>query len=151
GARMAALPPGQTLQATALVHEAYMKLVGDPQARFENRAHFFGAAARAMRNVLVDEYRAKSRVKRGGDRDRVPLDVSLPDPGADVDLLALHEALERLEQQDAEKAEIVMLRYFAGLTVPEVAKTTGLSVATVERRWSFAKAWLLREVRKGDS
>ena len=140
--------PGQTLQATALVHEAYLRLVGDQQPdQWNSRGHFFAAAAEAMRRIMVEQARKKRRVRHGGRFNRVNLDDAavLTEPPVD-DLLALNEALERLEQANASRAEIVKLRYFAGLTVPQAAKAMGISVTSAERYWRFAKAWLLAEI-----
>ncbi len=143
-------PTGQTLQATALVHEAYMRLVGDADVRWENRAHFFGAAARAMRRILVDRARHRGRQKRGGDRERVELgDHAADSPtGGGTDLVALDGALARLEAEDPRKAEVVMLRYFAGLSIEETASALSLSTATVKNEWAFARAWLKRELER---
>jgi RNA polymerase sigma factor (TIGR02999 family) len=133
--------PGQTLDATALVHEAYLRLVGaDGGLHFANRRHFFAAAAEAMRRVLVESARRKQRVKHGGGRRRVDLDAVAATP--DDDLLALHEALTRLEAEAPVRAELVKLRYFAGLTMPEAAAALGVSLATAERYWTYARAWL---------
>ncbi|MHC4549455.1 MAG: ECF-type sigma factor [Planctomycetota bacterium] len=141
--RLAREPPGQTLQATALVHEAYLRLVGDEEADWQNRAHFFAAAAEAMRRILVERARRKARLKHGGGRARQDLDeadlVVLPVP---VDLLALDEALGRLAQEDPVKAELVKLRFFAGLEVAEAARVLGISRATADRHWAYARAWL---------
>jgi RNA polymerase sigma factor (TIGR02999 family) len=146
GARMANLVPGQTLQPTALVHEAYLKLVGRQDPGWNGRGHFFGAAARAMREILVDGVRSKMRHKRGGGRRRVELDeAALIDTGFKVpgdDLLALDAALTRLEASHKQAAEIVMLSYFAGLTHEHIADTLEVSTRTVERGWRFARAWL---------
>jgi RNA polymerase sigma factor (TIGR02999 family) len=145
-------PPGRTLQATALVHEAYLRLIGSSQGQWENKGHFFGAAAQAMRRILVEQARAKAAGKRGGDRSRVDpalADLAL-DPPSD-DILALHEALERLEQADARKAQIVTLHFFAGLTLPEIAEVLGTSVSTVEREWRFTRALLHHEIGMTDS
>ena len=140
---------GQTLQATALVHEAYMRLVGDGEVKWQNRAHFFGAAARAMRRILVDRARHRGRQKRGGDRDRVVLsDQGLAAP-AGTDLVELDAALAKLEAEDARKSEVVMLRYFAGLSIEETAAALALSPATVKNEWTFARAWLKRELERG--
>lgn len=145
---MARLGPGQTLQPTALVHEAYLRLAANGSGRWQSRAHFFGAAARAMRNVLVDHARARGRQRRGGDRRRVPISrVTIACEARSFDVLMLDEALTRLERYDARMGEVVMLRFFAGFTIPETARLIGVSPATVERDWSFARAWLLREVR----
>jgi RNA polymerase sigma factor (TIGR02999 family) len=150
-ARLARESPGPTLQATALVHEAYLRLFGKEGVSFENRAHFFGAAAEAMRRILVERARRRGSLKRGGDRQRVDLDESglavLPPP---VELLAVDEALCRLESEDPAKAELVKLRYFAGLEIAEAARILGISRATADRHWAFARAWLYREIRKGD-
>jgi len=148
--RMRKEPPGQTLQPTALVHEAWLRLVGDENPRFENRAHFFAAAAEAMRRILVENARKKARVKRGGDRKRI--DLADADPAAPLDdenLLALDEALEQLAGEGPEQAEIVKLRYFAGLTIEEAALVLGVSRGTADRRFAFARAWLYDEIRKG--
>ena len=150
--RMAGERVGHTLQTTALVHEAYLRLVGDEDGNWENKAHFFGAAAEAMRRILVDHARKKGRIKRGGDRQRIPLEPGaavLDPPG--TEFLALNEALERLEKIDERKARIVMLRYLAGLTTAETGNALGISTRTVEEEWRFARAWLLRELRKGES
>ena len=139
--------PGQTLQATALVHEAYAKLVCDGEPDWHGRPHFFAAAARAMRNILVDEARRKAAVKRGGNHRRV--DADLEDLVADVpgdDVLALNEALTKLEAEDARKAQIVMLKFFAGLSIPEIAEELEVSASTIEREWRFTRAWLYREL-----
>ena len=139
---------GRTLQATALVHEAYLRLVGVTDLKWENRGHFFGAAARAMRRILVDEARKRGRQKRGGEFDRIELDqADAPAPGK-TDLMGLDDALDRLERDDARKAEIVMLRYFAGLSIEETAAALGLSTATVKKEWAFARAWLKRELER---
>jgi RNA polymerase sigma factor (TIGR02999 family) len=147
-------PSGQTLQATALVHEAYLRLVGDADVQWQNRAHFFGAAARAMRRILVDRARHRGRRKRGGDWDRVELgDKSMPGagPGGGTDLVGLDAALARLEAEDSRKAEVVMLRYFAGLSIEETAAALSLSTATVKNEWTFARAWLKRELERAGS
>src|SRR5207302_1880890 len=136
--------PGQTLDATGLVHEAYLRLVGPADGdRWKDRGHFFAAAAEAMRHVLVDNARRKRRHKRGGGRKRVELDDAAPAaPAAGEDLLALDEALTRLAGDDPEAAAVVQLRYFAGLSVEEAAQSLGLSRATAYRHWTFARAWL---------
>lgn len=145
GAQMAREKPGQTLDATALVHEAYLRLLGD-QA-FANRRHFFAAAAEAMRRILVENARRKARVKHGGGRQRVELDESMAAlPEVSEDLLALDEALTRLEACDSRRAEVVKLRFFAGLSMPQVAEHMGVSLATVERHWAFARVWLYSEL-----
>lgn len=139
---------GQTLQPTALVHEAYLRLVGgDAEPHWNGRGHFFAAAAQAMRHILVDNARRKRREKYGGDRQRVPLDDAMPaPPEAPDDLLALDEALTRLAAEDPEAAELVQLRYFAGLSVEDAAESIGMARATAYRHWTFARAWLLEEV-----
>jgi RNA polymerase sigma factor (TIGR02999 family) len=137
-----------TLQPTALVHEAYLRLVGsDNTVRWDGRGHFFGAAARAMRRILVERARSRGRIKRGGDRGRVELtDVGMAVEPPATDLVALDEALDRLEKHDPRKAEVVMLRYFAGLTIEETAAALSLSAATIKTEWAFARAWLHREI-----
>jgi RNA polymerase sigma factor (TIGR02999 family) len=141
--RMARLPPGQTLQPTALVHEAYLRLLGKRDLHLESRRHFFFAAARAMRDILVEQARSKAGPRRGGGRRRVELAedaVAVEPPVADV--LALHEALADLEKDDPLLAQIVNLRYFAGMSVPEAAEVLGISQRTLHRHWRFIKAWL---------
>jgi RNA polymerase sigma factor (TIGR02999 family) len=147
--RMANEAPGHTLQPTALVHEAWLRLVGDEAAKFENRAHFFGAAAEAMRRILVESARRKKRLKHGGGLQRVDVDeVELPLPMPGDELLALDEALDRLATVDSRAAEVVKLCFFVGLTQEQAAKELGFSVATAERLWSFARAWLFQEMQK---
>ena len=142
--RMAAESPGQTLQATALVHEAYVRLVGsDSGQSWNGRGHFFGAAAEAMRRILVEAARRKRRIKHGGAHRRVDLNDITADPdGRSEELLALDEALDALAREDPSKAELVKLRYFAGLTLEEAAACQGISLATAKRRWAVARAWL---------
>ena len=148
-ARMANEAVGHTLQPTALVHEAWLRLVGHEATQFQNRAHFFGAAAEAMRRILVDRAREKQALKRGGHLQRIDLDgVELPSPMPDDELLALDEALDRLATVDTRAAEMVKLCFFVGLTQPEAARELGVSLATAERIWGFARAWLLREIKK---
>jgi RNA polymerase sigma factor (TIGR02999 family) len=140
--------PGQTLQATALVHEAYLRLVGGQEAQnWNSRGHFFGAAAEAMRRLLIQKARRRRAEKRGGDRERIVLDLALL-PAADRDerLLALDEAMSRLEEQHPEQARVVKLRFFAGLTIEEAAGAMGISDATADRYWVYARAWLQREM-----
>jgi RNA polymerase sigma factor (TIGR02999 family) len=147
--KMANEAPGHTLQPTALVHEAWLHLGGDDQPTWQNRAHFFGAAAEAMRRILVDRAREKKALKRGGDLERVDINgLELPSPMPDDELLALDEALDRLATVDTRAAEMVKLCFFVGLTQPEAARELGVSLATAERIWGFARAWLLREVKK---
>lgn len=145
-ARLAQEKPGQTLQATALVHEAYMRLVdAEMVPNWNSRGHFFGAAAEAMRRLLVENARRKSSQKRGGHRVRVELDVAEPAvPDASDDLLALSEALDRLVTADANAAKLVNLRYFAGLTLPQAAEALNLSPRSANRLWAYARAFLLR-------
>jgi RNA polymerase sigma factor (TIGR02999 family) len=157
-ARMAGEPAGgagQTLQPTALVHEAYMRLLGPQgeQLRWDGRAHFFGAAARAMRRILVERARSRKRLKRGGGAGRVPLDenaVAASTDDAGDDLLALESALDKLEALDRRKAEVVMLRYYAGLSIEQTAAALDVSPATVKNDWTFARAWLNREMTRED-
>jgi RNA polymerase sigma factor (sigma-70 family) len=177
--------PGQTLQATALVHEAYLRLVGggnegergrggegettldpplshspslplsaatpdprSPTPAFSSRGHFFAAAAEAMRRILVESARRKKRLKRGGDRDREPLEEDqIAAPDVHGDLIELDAALEKLQAKDGRKAELIKLRYFAGLTQQQAADALGISVATADRDWAYARAWLLREIQ----
>ncbi len=146
-AEMAREKPGQTLDATALVHEAYLRLAGDQQ--FDNRRHFFAAAAEAMRRILVENARRKRSLKRGGDRQRLDLNLKQPlDMERSAPLLALDEALNRFEARDPGKAQLVKLRYFAGMTIEQTAETLGISVTTANRWWSYARAWLHEEIRR---
>jgi RNA polymerase sigma factor (TIGR02999 family) len=147
GALTAQLPPGQTLQPTALVHEAYLKLVRNRDPGWEGRRHFFGAAARAMRELLIDQARRKGARKRGGAARRVELaeGMAVIEPPAD-DLLALDEAIRGLEAARPPLAEVVLLRYYAGLTFEEAAEVVGRSVSTLKREWRFARAWLARRM-----
>ena len=143
--------PGQTLEATALVHEAYVRLVGNPSAQsgghWKGRSHFFGAAAEAMRRILVESARRKNRLKHGRERRRVDLESDcLVSAAPTLDLLALDEALTKLSQAEPAKGELVKLRFFAGLTMPEAAAALNISLATAERYWTFAKSWLYAEM-----
>jgi RNA polymerase sigma factor (TIGR02999 family) len=151
-ARMAAETPDHTLQPTALVHEAYLRLVGTtPDRPWNSRGHFFAAAAEAIRRILVENARRKRREKHGGGRQRVVLDETCsPAEAPPDDLLALDEALGRLAALDPTRAELVKLRFFAGLTMPEAAAALGISLATAERYWSFARTWLFAEL-SGDT
>jgi len=150
-AKLAREAPGHTLQPTALVHEAWLRLVGDGDQDWKSRRYFFGACAEAMRRILIERARSKGRLKRGGDRERVELeDLAADDPLAAIDLLALDEALAKLALEDPQKAEIVQLRFFAGLTLDQVAKTMNISPATADRHWAFARAFLLAEMKPRD-
>ena len=144
--------PGHTLDATALVHEAYLRLLGPTEATsFANRRHFFAAAAEAMRRILVEHARRKSRRKRGGELRRLDLQVHEPTvEGSSTDVLAVDEAVTQLACKHPEKAELVKLRYFAGLTLPEAATALGISTPTAERYWRYARAWLSRQLRRDD-
>jgi len=141
--------PGQTLQATALVHEAYIKLVGEEAQNWKSRGHFFTAAAEAMRRILIDNARRKKSLKHGGDRQRINLDKDVlrydDDSPAD-NLIALDEALSRLAENDSIKSEVVKLRYFAGMSIEQTAEILGISSTTAKRYWAYARAWLLREI-----
>jgi len=148
--RLAQERPGQTLQATALVHEAYLRLIGNEDTKWQGRRHFFGAAAEAMRRILVENARRKKRLRHGGQLERVDVqDVDIPAPLPDDELLAMDEALNRLAEVDLRAAELVKLCFFVGLTQEQAAKELGVSISTVERTWAFARAWLFREVQKG--
>ncbi len=147
--RLAHQTPGQTLQPTALVHEAYLRLVDDPEGRdWDSRGHFFAAAAEAMRRILVENARRKGRRKRGGGLTRRDLDTAEPlaEPEVCEDLLALDEALTKLASADPQAAQLVQLRYFAGLSIPEAAQALGISPRSADRLWAYARVWLLREV-----
>ena len=145
--RLAQEAPGQTLQATALVHEAYLRLVGAEDPGWNGRGHFFAAAAEAMRRILIERARRVRALRRGGDRNRVDFDpADLAAPERSDDLLALDEALNQLTIKHARKAELVKLRYFAGLTIEQAAETLGISLATAHRDWNYARAWLHRSI-----
>ena len=146
--KLAQEKPGQTLQATALVHEAYLRLVGgDSDQHWNSRGHFFAAAAEAMRHILVDSARRKRSRKRGGDRDRVALGVAnFADTENAEEVLAVSEALAGLAATDAQAAELVKLRYFAGLSIPETAEVLNISPRTADRLWAYARAWLRRAI-----
>jgi RNA polymerase sigma factor (TIGR02999 family) len=147
--RMAREPAGQTLQPTALVHEAYLRLVGAEEPAWRSRGHFFGAAAEAMRRIMIDRARRHRLPKHGGGRRRVPVrPTDLPGPEEPVDLLLLDEALRGLEARDQRMSEVVKLRYFAGLTVEQTASALGVTGRTVDRDWTAAKAWLFREMSR---
>lgn len=147
--RLAEEKPGQTLQATALVHEAYVRLIGGSNnQRWNSRGHFFAAAAEAMRRILVEQARRKNRVRHGGELQRIDFDSGLQiSDEADENLIALDEALQRLAIEESQAAEVVKLRYFAGLTIEEAASALGISVRTVNRHWAYARAWLFRQLR----
>ena len=146
-AKLAHEKPGQTLVATALVHEAWLRLAGsNTRQRFSDRAQFFAAAATAMRRILIDRARRRKTEKHGGQREREPLD-GLAAPETDEELLALNEALAQLAEQDPQKAQLVELRYFVGLTSEEAAEVMGISASTADRHWAFARAWLQTQVR----
>jgi len=151
GAKMAALPPGNTLQPTALVHEAWLRIARKGHEEGADRSHFFASAARAMRDILVEQARRKAAAKRGGDRVRVELELAEPRlddvEGADGSLIDVDEALRKLEATDPRKGEIVNLRFFAGLTNEEVAAILGVSTRTVEAQWQFTKRWLFLRLR----
>ena len=148
-AKMAQQPPGQTLQATALVHEAFLRLTGGQRDQWQGRTHFFRAAAEAMRCILIENARRKSRWKRGGRLERVDLQgLDLAAETPPDTLLVVQEALDRLAAEDEPKAELVKLRFFIGLTNAEAAQVLGLSEPTVKRYWEYARAWLLREIRR---
>jgi RNA polymerase sigma factor (TIGR02999 family) len=145
--KLAREAPPQTLDATGLVHEAYLRLVGRADAAaWDSRGHFFAAAAEAMRRILIDNARRKQRPKHGGGRPRVDLDQALATAQPSADLLALDEALTKLASKEPLKAELVKLRFFAGLTMPEVARSLGISLATAERHWTYARTWLYAEL-----
>ncbi len=151
-ARLARLPAGQTLQATALVHEAFLRLVGEEDPGWDGRAHFFGAAARAMRDILVDQARRKGRLKHGGGHRRVALEDAVPTLSQEEEatitdeIVSLDAALRRMEEEYPRAAEVVMYRYFAGLDSEQTASILGVSARTVEREWRFARAWLRRAI-----
>lgn len=149
-ARMAHVPPSDTLQATALVHECYLRLVGRTDLEWRDRRSFFGIAARAMRDILVERARRHAAQKRGGGHVRVSLDAAEPvDEGRTVDLVALDEALTRLDAEDPRCAEVVLLRYFGGLSYEQAAEALGLPVSRIRREWKYAKAFLHRELAGG--
>jgi RNA polymerase sigma factor (TIGR02999 family) len=144
--------PGQTLQATALVHDVYLRLLQDSTLSWQNRAHFFGIAARSMRQILIERARARHAAKRGGDQIRVTFDPGLMVFASDgLDVEALDEALTRLSSLDPELARVVEVRFFGGLSIEETAEALGISPATVKRRWTLAKAWLARELNGTDA
>ena len=145
---MAQQAPGQTLQPTALVHEAWLRLVGTQNPTFKNRSHFFSAAAEAMRHILIDRARRKQTQRHGGGFERVDLDlVALAAPSTDDQLLAVHEALDKFALQHPLQAEVVKLRYFAGMTNEEVAQLLGISISTAKNYWNFSRGWLFNEIQ----
>lgn len=145
--KMAREAPGQTLQPTALVHEAWLRLAGSEQHAWQNRAHFFAAAAESMRRILIENARRKARQKRGGDWERVELEnLQLATESDPVTLLTINEALDHLAREHPEKAELVKLRFFAGFSLPEAAGALGLSETTAKRYWAFARAWLFDQI-----
>ena len=150
--RMAQEAPGQTLQATALVHEVYLRLARNGEdPRWQNTAHFFGAAAEAMRRILIDRARSRNRIKRGGEMKRTIFEQSqIEAPGSDGELLEIDESLRRFAEIDPEGAELVKMRYYVGLTLQEVADATGVSLRTVKRHWTYARAWLKKDLEEGD-
>jgi RNA polymerase sigma factor (TIGR02999 family) len=148
--RLYVMAPGSSMQATALVNEAYLRLVGAGRVEFRDRAHFFAVSANLMRQIVIDQARARSREKRGGDWRRITLhDSDVPAPDSDDSLLALDEAMNRLATVDERKARVVELRFFAGMTNGEIAEVAGVSIDTVKRDWSFARLWLARELKSG--
>jgi RNA polymerase sigma factor (TIGR02999 family) len=149
GQQMAREPSTQTLQPTALVHDAWLRLVGENPPHFANRAHFFGAAAEAMRRILIEKARRRHAVRHGGGLRRVELlESEIAAEANDEELLAVHEALDAFAERDAQKAELVKLRYFVGLTLEEAAEVLGIAVPTAKRWWTYARAWLFREITR---
>lgn len=147
--KLAQETPGQTLQPTALVHEAWLRLVGDHNPPFKNRKHFFCAAAEAMRHILIDRARRKQTRRHGGEYRRVDFeDIDLAAPSADDQLLAVHEALDKLALEHPGQVEVVKLRYFGGLTNEEISEVLGISVSSVKNYWTFSRAWLLNEIER---
>jgi RNA polymerase sigma factor (TIGR02999 family) len=148
-AKMAQEAPGQTLQATALVHEAWLRLTSDDQRKWNDRTHFFAAATEAMRRILVDNARRKRAQRHGGRLERVEMpEIACPLAGNDDQILVVNEALEKFAAQHKQKAELVKLRYFIGLTTEEAAEVLGISVPSADRHWAYARAWLAREISK---
>jgi RNA polymerase sigma factor (TIGR02999 family) len=146
--RMARESASQTLQPTALVHEAWLRLFGNGEQRWQNRAHFFGAAAEAMRRILIEKARGRSRLKRGGEQVRLDIEqIELAATIPEEKVLLIDDALERFQSQDSEKARVVVLKFFGGLTNQEVAESMGVTERTVERHWAYAKAWLFQSIR----
>src|SRR6266496_1951663 len=151
-AKLAHEVPGQTLQATALVHEAWLKLAGEDRRQWQGRTHFFAVAAEAMRRIIIDNARRKKAVRHGGELERVNIDdatMQIAAPSGDEDeQLAVHDALDRLAAHDARKAELVKLRYFVGMTIEQAADALGISEPTAKRDWAYARAWLFREMSR---
>ena len=146
--KMANQVAGHTLQTTELVHEAWLRLGGDEQARFAGRSHFFAAAAEAMRHILIDSARRKRALRHGGGQARVDVEsIEIAAQADDGELLAVHEVLDKLAAESPQKAELVKLRYFVGMTFEEAAETLGISVATAKRHWAYARAWLYEEIQ----
>ena len=151
-ARMANESPNQTLQPTALVHEAWLRLTGNENVKWEGRAHFFGAAAEAMRRILIDKARRKHALRHGGSQQRLDVDeIEIAAPAKEEELLAMDEALAKFAALDKQKAELVKLRYFVGLTIEESAKILGISTPTAKRWWTYARAWLFRQIQDGNA
>ena len=147
--KMANAAAGQTLQPTALVHEAWIRLVGKENSKFENRAHFFAAAAEAMRRILVENGRRKRAARHGGGQAKLDIaEIEIAAPAQDDELLAVNDALDKLTVRDKQKAELVKLRYFVGLTTEEAAQVLGISVPTADRWWNFSRAWLYAEIER---
>jgi len=147
--KMANEAPGQTLQPTALVHEAWLRLVGNQEQKWDSRGHFFGAAAEAMRRILIENARRKRAQRHGGGQAKLDLaEIQVAAPAKDEELLAVHDALEKFAARDQRKAELVKLRYFVGLTTQEAAEVLGISVPTADRWWNFSRAWLFDEIER---
>jgi RNA polymerase sigma factor (TIGR02999 family) len=147
--KMAHEAPGHTLQPTALVHEAWLRLVGNANQQWNGSAHFFGAAAEAMRRILIEKARRRSAQRHGGGLERVDISMlDVPAANGDEQLFAVNEALDKLAAQNPEKAELVKLRYFVGMTIAEAAEALGLSEPAARRQWAFARAWLFREIKQ---
>jgi RNA polymerase sigma factor (TIGR02999 family) len=147
--RLSAIPPGQTLQATALVHEVWLRMVSAQDRTWKNRVHFFSAAAEVMRHVLIDHLRARSRLKRGGGQPRLDIDgIELASTSPDEKVLLIDEALKQLQVEHPDKARVVVLKFFGGLTDREAAVSLGVTERTIERYWAYAKAWLVRHIHE---
>ena len=147
--KMAQIPPGQTLQPTALVHEAYLRLIGNDNPKWDGRGHFFAAAAEAMRRILIENARRKSALRHGGGQRRLDInELEIAAEAKDEEMLAVNEVLEEFANRDKEKAELVKLRYFVGLTLEEAAEVLGISVTMAKRHWAYARAWLFQEIER---